>query len=123
MSAAGEKLNHDLLALTESFANAAIGPAEFRRRRREIICQWTGQPVPQVDVSAPSEDDTHPGMKAVTDKDVSDAARAAAAAQAPVAGTEEGKPVRWGLWITVLLLLFAFSGAGALIWFVLRRSA
>ena len=34
MTATGEQLNRDLLALTESFANAAIGPAEFRRRRR-----------------------------------------------------------------------------------------
>jgi hypothetical protein len=118
MNAAGDKLNQDLLALTESFANAAIGPAEFRRRRREIICQWTGQPVPQVDVSAPSEDDTHPGMKAITDRDVREAARVA---EIPV--TQEHKPVRWGLWITALLLLFAFSGAGALVWFVLRRSA
>jgi hypothetical protein len=122
MNATGEKLNQDLLALTESFANAAIGPAEFRRRRREIICEWTGQPVPVVDVSAPSEDDTHPGMKAITDKDVRDAARAAKPAAAPAAESS-GKPIRWGLWITVLLLLFAFSGAGALIWFVLRRSA
>lgn len=122
MNTAGEKLNQDLLALTESFANAAIGPAEFRRRRREIICEWTGQPVPQVDVSAPSEDDTHPGMKAITDKDVRDAVRAAKPAAAPAA-EPSGKPIRWGLWITVMLLLFAFSGAGALIWFVLRRSA
>ena len=121
MNTAGEKLNQDLLALTESFANAAIGPAEFRRRRREIICEWTGQPVPQVDVSAPSEDDTHPGMKAITDKDVRDAARAADPATAPSESPD--KPTRWGLWVTVLLLLFAFSGAGALIWFVLRRSA
>ena len=123
MNAAGDKLNQDLLALTESFANAAIGPAEFRRRRREIICQWTGQPVPQVDASAPSEDDTRPGMKAITDKDVRDAARAVAVEQASNVSTAERKPVRWGVWITVLLLLFAFSGAGALIWFVLRRSA
>jgi|GEM_PF-2468682 hypothetical protein len=123
MNAAGDKLNQDLLALTESFANAVIGPAEFRRRRREIICQWTGQPVPQVDVSAPSEDDTHPGMKAITDKDVRDAARAPAAEPAAVAAEPSGKSIRWGLWVTVLLLLFAFSGAGALVWFVLRRSA
>lgn len=121
MNAAGEKLNQDLLALTESFANAAIGPAEFRRRRREIICQWTGQPVPEVDVSAPSEVDTHPGMKAITDKDVRAAAAAAEPASAPA--QQASKPIRWGLWITILLLLFAFSGAGALIWFVLRRSA
>ena len=121
MNATGEKLNQDLLALTESFANAAIGPAEFRRRRREIICAWTGQPVPEVDVSAPSEDDTHPGMKAITDKDVQDAA--SAAAPDTVLSEPSGKPTRWGLWVTVLLLLFAFSGAGALIWFVLRRSA
>ncbi len=119
----GDKLNQDLLALTESFANAAIGPAEFRRRRREIICEWTGQPVPKVDVSAPSEDDTHPGMKAVTDKDVRDAARAVAAEQVSAPASQASKPIRWGLWITVLLMLFAVSGAGALIWFVLRRSA
>ncbi len=120
-NATGEKLNQDLLALTESFANAAIGPAEFRRRRRELICAWTGQPVPELDVSAPSEDDTHPGMKPITDKDVRDAGRAADPATAP--SESPGKPTRWGLWVTVLLLLFAFSGAGALIWFVLRRSA
>ena len=123
MNAVGDKLNQDLLALTESFANAVIGPAEFRRRRREIICQWTGQPVPQLDASAPSEDDTHPGMKAITDKDVRDAARTPAAEPAVEPVPQSGKPVRWGLWITVLLLLFAFSGAGALVWFVLRRSA
>lgn len=123
MNAAGEKLNQDLLVLTESFANAAIGPAEFRRRRREIICQWTGQPVPQVDAAAVSEDDTHPGLKAITDKDVHDAARVAVAEPASAPAQQASKSIRWGLWITVLLMLFAFSGAGALIWFVLRRSA
>lgn len=123
MNADDDKLNQDLLALTESFANAAIGPAEFRRRRREIVCQWTGQPVPQVDASAPGETATHPGIKAIADKDVRDAAVAATAEQGSAEPPQASKPIRWGMWITVLLMLFAFSGAVALIWFVLRRSA
>jgi hypothetical protein len=119
MTATAEQLNRDLLALTESFANAGIGPAEFRRRRRELICSWTGQPVPQPDVSAPSEDDTHPGLKPITDEQIKEAA---SAPEVAVAAAAENKGVRWGLWVTLLLLVFAFSGAAAVLWFVLRRS-
>ena len=115
-----DNVNRDLLALTECFANASIGPAEFRRRRRDLVCSWTGEVVPLPAQAAPSEDDTHPALKAITDEDI---AAAAVAVPADKGVTEApGKSVRWGWWVTGLLLVFAASGAGALLWFVLRRS-
>ena len=108
MRPATDEINRELLALTESFAEGAIGPAEFRRSRRELVCTWTGEAVPQMDQDLPDEDDTQPALKPITDQDI--------AAAKPVAAGRRG----W--WFTMLLLLVAFAGTVALLWFVLRRS-
>jgi hypothetical protein len=132
MKAPVESVNHELLALTESFANGAIGSIEFRRRRRELICAWTGEPMPEP--AGISEDDTQPMLAAITDEDVAKAevqvtaetkekAERPKPADMPVLDKPEKTPGSiWRVWATVSLLAFALAGAGALIWFVLRRS-
>lgn len=109
MKPATDEINRELLVLTEAFADASIGPAEFRRRRRELVCSWTGEAVPLMDQALPDEDDTQPALKPITDQDIAAAKPAAA-------------PGRRGWWFTILLLLVAGAGAAALLWFVLRRS-
>lgn len=119
MKAPVDSVNHQLLALTESFANGAIGPAEFRRRRRELVCGWTGEQAPQAEPVGASEDDTQPMLAAITDEDVAQAQASklvSEPAAAPLPSTA------WRFWVTVLLLTFALTGAGALLWFVLRSS-
>ena len=118
MKPATGDINRELLELTESFANGDIDPAEFRRQRRELVCEWTGEPAPQLDQELPDEDDTQPALKPITDKDIADAKPSDQPAGAP-------PPVRQSLrgwWITAVLLLVAAAGAGALLWFILRRS-
>jgi|SRR5690554_365081 len=113
-----ESVNHELLVLTNSFANGAIGPAEFRRRRRELVCAWTGESPPQVESAGASEDDTQPMLAAITDEDVAKAVQSVDEPQPVVPSQSKA----WRLWATVVLLAFALTGAGALLWFVLRRS-
>ncbi|MEE4249705.1 MAG: hypothetical protein V2I38_03890 [Alcanivoracaceae bacterium] len=120
MTLAADDINRELLALTESFADGAVGPAEFRRRRRELICDWTGEDVPQIDLDLPAEDDTQPALKPITDKDIAAAKQSAVAPSVEV--TAPPRRSYWGWWVTGLLLLIAAGGAVSLLWFVLRRS-
>lgn len=123
MKLASEGINRDLLALTESFAEGAIGPAEFRRSRRELVCAWTGEAVPEIDQGLPAEDDTQPALKPVTDKDIE---AAQSAPQHESTQSAHAKPAahrsHLGWWVTGLLLIVAAGGAVALAWFILRRS-
>lgn len=105
-----EQINQELQALSDAYAAAALGAAEFRRRRRELVCTWTGEPLPAADQVV--EDATQPVLPVITDADL---ARAAAAA--PPAG---GTPSRQR-WLTAVLLMFAVAGAALVVWFVLRR--
>jgi hypothetical protein len=118
MSRAPEQINQQLLALSESYANAAMGPAEYRRQRRVLICQWTGQALPETGIEHDSEDDTAPKLKAITETDIAMATWAPAAASVPLAKAPvHRRPV---VWITLLLLLVALVGAAGLAWFVMR---
>ncbi|MFN3713866.1 MAG: hypothetical protein ACK4SX_09425 [Alcanivoracaceae bacterium] len=118
MSGAPEQINKQLLALTESYANAALGPAEYRRQRRLLICQWTGQMVPETGPDRDSEDDTAPKLKAITETDIAMATWAPTEATAPPAKAPWHR--RPAVWITLLLLLVALIGAAGLAWFVMR---
>ncbi|PKM21867.1 MAG: hypothetical protein CVV10_07210 [Gammaproteobacteria bacterium HGW-Gammaproteobacteria-14] len=99
-----KQLNAELLALAEDYSNAALGAAEFRRRRREIICHWTGQ-------SAPSDPDNGPATLPATPIITVDESSAEENASA-------GKSSPLGL--IILLLLVAVAGLASLLWFVLR---
>lgn len=120
MTVPGDNINHELLVLTESFANGGIGPAEFRRRRRELVCSWTGEALPPLEQVGLSEDDTQPALPAITDEDVAAAKSATEPAVEPPVFAPVSKTL--SVWATVLLLTLAVSGAGAVLWFVLRRS-
>ena len=111
-------VNEELLALTEAYAGGSLAAAEFRQRRRLLICQVTGEPEPALDSGASAES-THPGIAALSDSEV-----AAASTQAAPAATKEAAPpsrraLYWGL--TVVLVLVALAGVGGLIWFVSRH--
>jgi hypothetical protein len=103
------QVNEALLALAEEYANAGVGPAEFRRRRRELICQWTGQPVPEMAVE--SEERTEPGLQAIVIDEV-------AMSTTRVEGV--GRPAPGQRIVIISLLLLAAMGAAGILWFVLR---
>jgi hypothetical protein len=116
MSTSLEQTNQQLLALTESYANAAVGPAEFRQQRRLLVCQWTGEPVPTAGQGDDSEDHTAPKLKAITDADIAMATWAPTSAAVTVVPLLR-RPV---FWATLGLILMAVLGAAGLAWFVLR---
>jgi len=106
MSDTLKQLNAELLALAEDYSNAGVGAAEFRRRRREMICHWTGQPTPSDPDNGPA---TLPaGAPVIT---VGDSAVV----------EEDASPDKQSpLGLIILLLLLATGGLASLLWFVLR---
>lgn len=101
-----KQLNAELLALAEDYSNAGVGAAEFRRRRREMICHWTGQPTPSDPDNGPA---TLPaGAPVVTVDD-------------PAAAETDSSPEKPSpLGLIILLLVLATGGLASLLWFVLR---
>lgn len=109
-----EQINRDLAALADAYAAASIAPSEYRRRRRELVCAWTGQSLPEADEA--DDEATQPKLRAISDEDI---ARTSPAPQ-PVADAPKAR--RSGWWVTALLLLLALAGAAVVVGFVLRRS-
>lgn len=105
-----EQINQELQALSDAYAASSLGQVEFRRRRRELICAWTGEPLPANDELV--EDVTEPGLRPVTDADLAQAT--------PPVAPQAGKASKQR-WLTVGLLVLAAAGAALVVWFVLRR--
>jgi len=122
MSGPFSEINQELVAITEAHASGQMDRLEFRRRRRALICQATGEAPPaqsEEEVAAQvSEDDTHPKMAAVT---VPSPEPGEHSEGADTGDADEDTGSRLSSWkFTILLLLVALAGLGGLLWFILR---
>ena len=114
------EINSQLLALTETFSSGSIAMSEFRHRRRELICQFTGQDAPKIDDERSGEA-TQPGMPAVSASSVAQSPKVDA--DVPTTSTEKASPPSKAVYvmITVVTLLIAISGFAGLFWFIFRK--
>lgn len=118
-SSDNQEINAQLLALTETFSSGSIAMSEFRHRRRELICQFTGQDAPEIDDESSGEA-THPGMPAVS---APVAQPPEVEAEVPASSNEKASPPSKAVYvmITVVTLLIAISGFAGLFWFIFRK--
>lgn len=124
------EINQELVSITEAHASGQMDRHDFRRRRRELICQVTGETPPSISeeeqAARVSEDDTHPKMAAVSVPDPQPADEPDAAVEATVAESDESDekpagPAKVSYWkLTALVLLVAVAGLAGLLWFILR---
>lgn len=110
-----QAINKQLSSLVDAYANGSMAAAEYRQQRRALICEYTGQPVPEVE-AAGSGEQTQPAMAAVPDQPVPETEQVAPA-------VDVGKSAGKGLYvlITVVTVLVALAGAGGLFWFIFRE--
>ncbi len=122
MTASAQTLNQKLSALVDAYANGSMAAAEYRQQRRALICEFTGQAVPEVEADGSGEQ-THPGVAAVKAPEVGTPVAAAEMPDA-VADDSDRAPAKSnkGLYIliTAVSLLVALAGAGGLFWYIFR---
>ena len=123
------EINQELVSITEAHASGQMDRHDFRRRRRELICQVTGETPPSISeeeqAAQVSEDDTHPKMAAVSVPDPQPLQEPDAVVEAAVAEPEaDEKPAgkaKVSYWkLTAVVLLVAVAGLAGLLWFILR---
>lgn len=110
-------LNKQISALVDQYANGSLAAAEYRQQRRALICQFTGESLPQVEEDG-SGDATHPGIPAVKAPASTDTAVEPEVSVAPRAA-KSNKSLY--ILITAVTVLVALAGAGGLFWFIFRE--
>lgn len=120
MSRTVQAINAALRELAGRYAAGTLSAAEYRQRRRELICELSGESVPQVDDGA-AEEHTQPNLPALSDTEMR--AAVALASQQVAAINEQrrrGLSVGQRRGLVVALLLLALAGAALVSGFVLR---
>lgn len=110
-----EAVNRELEALAEAYAGGSMAPSEYRRQRRQLICQAIGEQPPEVQGTGEGEE-THPGIAPVTTPEPRHAEGESAAAMQPAAGRRLYRA------LTGVTILIALGGVAGLLWFVFGRA-
>lgn len=122
MSRGVQALNSALRELAGRYAAGSLSMAEYRQRRRELICELTGEVPPQIEAGV-DEDITQPNLPAVTDTEVR-ATVALASQQVAAINQQQRQAQRLSSgqrrWLIAGLLLLALLGAVLVSGFILR---
>lgn len=115
-----EQVNAELSSLIDAYGAGTLAAGEYRQRRRVLVCQISGEAVPEVENEGSAECTLPGGMAAVqlTDKPV--AVVEPASEQAPQEEVpRKSNALYW--FVTAVTLLVAIAGVGGLFWYIFRQ--
>lgn len=111
-----EQVNAELSSLIDSYADGTLAAGEYRQRRRALVCQISGQEVPELESEGSAECTLPGGMAAVNINE----ALAAEHVDTDVQHGESKKSNALYWFVTAVTLAVAMAGVGGLFWYIFR---